>query len=71
MADLAAAEVQSAVAALHPPLPEGSVLPVLPDDSPRITSKCNTSKSHFAYFHDTAAPLLQSQRQTLANHSVQ
>ena len=36
MADLAASETQSAITELHPPLPEGSVLPTLPVDSPHI-----------------------------------
>ena len=38
---------------------------------PAVSLQCNTSKSHFAYFHDDAAPLLRFQRKTLADHDVQ
>jgi hypothetical protein len=37
---------------------------------PSVSLECNTSKSHFAYFHDDTAPLLRSQRQSLAQHDV-
>jgi hypothetical protein len=32
--------------------------------------QCNTSKSHFAYFHQAEAPLLRSVRDTLAEHNI-
>jgi hypothetical protein len=35
-----------------------------------VSLTCNTSKSHFAYFHDDSAPLMRSQRQSLAEHNV-
>jgi hypothetical protein len=38
---------------------------------PAVSLSCNTSKSHFAYFHDNDAPLMRSQRQALAEHNVQ
>ena len=38
---------------------------------PAVSLTCNTSKSHFVYFHDDAAPLMRSQRQALAQHDVQ
>jgi hypothetical protein len=38
---------------------------------PAVSLTCNTSKSHFAYFHDDTAPLMRSQRQILAEHNVQ
>ena len=38
---------------------------------PAVSLRCNTSKSHFTYFHDDATPLLRSQRQALADHDVQ
>jgi Reverse transcriptase (RNA-dependent DNA polymerase) len=38
---------------------------------PAVSLTCNTSKSHFVYFHDDEAPLLRSQRQALAEHNVQ
>ena len=36
-----------------------------------VSLTCNTTKSHFAYFHDDTAPLMRSQRQALAEHDVQ
>ena len=36
-----------------------------------VSLTCNTSKSHFAYFHDAEAPLMRSQRHALAEHNVE
>jgi len=38
---------------------------------PAVSLSCNTAKSHFAYFHDHAAPLLRGQREALADCDVQ
>jgi hypothetical protein len=38
---------------------------------PAVSLTCNSSKSHFAYFHDDEAPLLRSQRQALAEHNIE
>jgi hypothetical protein len=38
---------------------------------PTVSLQCNTAKSHFVYFHEEAAPLMRSIRQTLAAHDIQ
>ena len=38
---------------------------------PAVSLTCNTSKSHFAYFHEIEAPLMRSQRLALAEHNVE
>jgi hypothetical protein len=38
---------------------------------PTVSLQCNTAKSHFVYFHEEAAPLMRSVRQTLATHDIQ
>ena len=35
-----------------------------------VSLECNTSKSHFAYFHEDDAPLRRSVRETLAEHDI-
>jgi hypothetical protein len=37
---------------------------------PSVSLKCNTAKSHFAYFHADTAPLNASLLQTLAQHDI-
>jgi hypothetical protein len=37
---------------------------------PAVSLKCNTAKSHFAYFHRDTAPLNASVLQTLAQHDI-
>jgi len=50
-------EVMKALSLLQKLLPEASL-------------QCNTSKSHFAWFHQDEAPLLRSVRDTLAEHNI-
>ena len=38
---------------------------------PQVSLECNTSKSHFAYFHHEDAPLKRSIRNALAEHNIQ
>jgi hypothetical protein len=52
------AEVMKALAALQALLPE-------------VKLQFNTAKSHFAYFHDDAEPLMRSIRETLAAHNIE
>jgi hypothetical protein len=37
---------------------------------PEVSLECNTSKSHFAYFHQQDAPLKRSIRNALAEHDI-
>ncbi|MDB5910672.1 MAG: uncharacterized protein JWP34_4786, partial [Massilia sp.] len=38
---------------------------------PEVSLQCNTSKSHFSYFHQEDAPLMRSIRKALAEHNIQ
>ena len=38
---------------------------------PSVSLKCNTAKSHFAYFHQDDAPLMQSIRDRLAENNIE
>jgi hypothetical protein len=37
---------------------------------PAVSLRCNTAKSHFAYFHDESAPLTRSARRQLADFDI-
>lgn len=45
-------------------------LTVLQRILPKASLRCNTSKSHFAYFHQDESPLLRSVRDTLADQDI-
>ena len=45
-------------------------LSLLQELLPEASLQCNTSKSHFAWFHQDEAPLLRSVRETLAEHNI-
>ena len=45
-------------------------LSLLQELLPEASLQCNTSKSHFAWFHQDEAPLLRSVRDTLAEHNI-
>ena len=45
-------------------------LAVLETALPAVSLACNTSKSHFAYFHGEQAPLMRATLDTLAGHNI-